>query len=57
MRIGETFASKTMPLLCKLPLFKRYKPIQGYEVAAKMVEVSSENGQALETFTLDEIFI
>ena len=57
LRITETIGSKIAPILCSLPGLKRYRPIKGEEVAAKMIEVSNSNNTGLKTFTLDDIFI
>ena len=57
VRIGESIGAKLAPALCRLPGLRRYRPIHGHEVAAKMIAVSSKPGEARETFTLDEIFI
>jgi len=56
-RLGETVASWVLPLACKLPFLKQYKPITGDEVAKKMVSVALSSGRSKEMFTLDEIFI
>lgn len=56
LRIGEKLGSWILPLLCTLPGLRKYRPIHGTEVAAKMVSVSESPGPARETFSLDEIF-
>ncbi|GAA5525550.1 hypothetical protein Maes01_02120 [Microbulbifer aestuariivivens] len=56
MRPAETFASWFLPLLCTLPGLRRYRPIQGAQVAEKMLQVSTTPGPARQGFTLDEIF-
>ncbi len=56
-RLGEKLASWVLPLLCTIPWLRRFRPITGEQVAAKMVQVSRQPGQALERFRLDEIFI
>lgn len=55
-RLGEVVGSWIMPTLCKLPFLKKYRPISGDQVAKKMVSVALSEGNARETFTLDEIF-
>ena len=57
MRLGETLASWILPVLCTLPLFRRYRPILGDEVAGKMVSLSLLPGKGIEIFTLDEVFM
>ncbi|WP_211665411.1 hypothetical protein [Leucothrix arctica] len=56
-RLGETLGSWILPLLCKLPFLKKYRPISGDEVAKKMVSVSSSAGNSNETYRLDELFL
>ena len=55
-RLGETLGSWILPLLCKLPFLKKYRPISGNEVAKKMVSVSLSEGSTREIFRLDEVF-
>jgi uncharacterized protein YbjT (DUF2867 family) len=55
-RLGETLASWSLPVVCRLPLLKRYRPISGSDVAKKMVLISLTSGCCKEVFTLDEIF-
>ena len=55
-RLGETLASWVLPLLCKLPFLKKYRPISGDCVAKKMVSISLLGGQSKEVYQLDEIF-
>ena len=56
-RLGEKLAGWVLPLLCTLPGLRRFRPITGEQVAAKMVQVSRQSGQGLERFQLDELFI
>ncbi len=56
LRMGEKLGSFILPVLCRLPGLHRYRPIQGKEVAAKMIRVSRAPGKTLEHFRLDEIF-
>ncbi len=56
-RLGEKLGSWVLPLLCVIPGLRRFRPITGEQVAAKMVQVSGQSGPALELFRLDEIFI
>jgi uncharacterized protein YbjT (DUF2867 family) len=55
-RLGEKIASWVLPTLCILPWLRRFRPITGEEVAAKMLLVSQESGDPLQYFQLDEIF-
>lgn len=56
-RLGEKMASGLMPLLCLIPLLRRFRPITGGQVAARMVLSSQELGPSIEILCLDEIFI
>jgi uncharacterized protein YbjT (DUF2867 family) len=56
-RLGEQLGGWVLPLLGFIPWLRRFRPITGEQVAAKMVQVSRQSGQALEWFRLDEIFI
>jgi uncharacterized protein YbjT (DUF2867 family) len=56
-RMGEKLGSWILPVLCAIPGLRRFRPISGGQVAAKMVQVSQQAGPALEWFRLDEIFI
>ncbi|SDZ77671.1 NAD-dependent epimerase/dehydratase family protein [Microbulbifer marinus] len=55
-RPAEKLGSWLLPLICTLPGLRRYRPIRGAQVAAKMVRVSNTPGPAVEIFTLDELF-
>jgi len=56
-RLGEKIGSWVMTALCVIPWLRRFRPITGEQVAAKMVLVSQQSGQSIEFFRLDEIFI
>lgn len=56
-RPAEKLASWFLPSLCRLPGLRRFRPITGAEVAAKLVQVSQKSGPGRELFRLDEIFI
>ncbi|MBU1182388.1 MAG: NAD-dependent epimerase/dehydratase family protein [Proteobacteria bacterium] len=56
-RMGEKLGSWILPVLCIIPGLRRYRPITGEQVAAKMVRVSRQPGNSIEWFRLDEIFI
>ena len=56
-RFAEKLGSYILPVLCRLPGLRRYRPIKGEQVAAKMVQVSQQPGKDREWFRLDEIFI
>jgi len=57
LRLAEKLGSFILPVLVIIPWLRRYRPIKGEQVAAKMVQVSQQPGQARECFQLDEIFI
>jgi len=56
-RFGETAGALLLPILCRIPGLRRYRPIRGEEVAAKMVQVSRHPGPSREWFRLDQIFL
>jgi uncharacterized protein YbjT (DUF2867 family) len=56
-RLGEKVCSWVMPVLCVIPWLRRFRPITGEQVAAKMVLSSEQPGQSIESFRLDEMFI
>ena len=56
LRLAETVGSWVLPVVCKLPWLKKYRPISGDEVAEKMVALSLSKGQSKEVYRLDEIF-
>jgi uncharacterized protein YbjT (DUF2867 family) len=56
-RLGEKIGSWIMKALCIFPFLKRYRPIKGEQVAAKMCRVSQLPGQTIEYYCLDEIFV
>lgn len=55
-RLGEKIGSAVLPVLTALPGLKRYRPIQGEEVAARMIQVCQNPGKSREWFILDEVF-
>ncbi|WP_444921797.1 NAD-dependent epimerase/dehydratase family protein [Microbulbifer sp. CnH-101-G] len=55
-RPAEKIGAILLPWICLLPGLRRYRPIKGAQVAAKMVSESQRQGKGLETFTLDELF-
>lgn len=56
LRVGEKLASWVLPLLCPIPGLRRYRPIRGEQVAAKLVQVSQGTGPAREWSRLGEVF-
>ena len=56
-RMREKLGSWILPVLCTIPGLRRFRPITGEQVAAKMVQVSQQPGHSIEWFRLDEIFI
>jgi len=56
VRMGEKLGSWILPVLCTVPGLRRYRPVRGEQVAAKMVQVSRQPGPPMEWFRLDEIF-
>lgn len=56
-RFGEKIGSWVMPALCVIPGLRRFRPITGEQVAARMVLASQQAGPSRERFRLDEMFI
>lgn len=56
IRVGETVGKYLLPMLCILPILKKYRPIQGKQVAKKMVSVAEQPTHGIETFSLEELF-
>jgi len=56
-RFAEGIGSKVLPLICKLPGLHRYRPIQGKQVAQKMVELTRMPDRKFERISLDEVFL
>lgn len=56
-RLGEKAGAMLLPILCTIPGLRRYRPIRGEEVAARMVQVSRQPGPSRELFRLNEIFL
>lgn len=55
-RFSEGIGSKLLPLLCKLPGLQKYRPIQGKQVAQKMLEVSQQQQSDFQCLSLDQVF-
>jgi uncharacterized protein YbjT (DUF2867 family) len=54
-RFAENLGSKMFPILCRLPGLRRYRPIQGAEVAQKMVMLSKKPPKNFEKISLDDV--
>lgn len=55
-RIGETLGKYVLPIICSLPILKKYRPIHGKEVARKMISTAEKSQHGIETFSLDDLF-
>ncbi len=55
-RLGESIGARILPALCSLPFLKRYRPIQGQQVAQKMVELGIDTIPSQTHYRLDELF-
>lgn len=55
-RTAEGLGSLILPTLCKLPGLTRFRPIQGADVAQKMVEVSQADSTGVNLYRLAECF-
>ena len=56
-RVGEELAAAILPALTKLPGLRKARPIQGAQVAERMVQESLNDTAGSITLTLDEIFV
>lgn len=56
-RLGEKIGGWVMISLCILPWLRRFRPITGEQVAARMVLTTLQPGQKTDLFRLDDIFI
>lgn len=55
-RVAEGIGSLVLPMLCKLPGLSRFRPIHGFQVAQKMVQLSEQRNTGFLRLTLDEVF-
>lgn len=55
-RIAESLGSKVLPIVCRLPGLKRYRPIHGVQVAEKMVSISQAPKSGFQRISLDDVF-
>ncbi|KKK56896.1 hypothetical protein LCGC14_3059910 [marine sediment metagenome] len=55
-RLAEKLGSVLLPILCWLPRLRKYRPITGKQVAAKMCALSTKPSVGVEYFKLDELF-
>ena len=55
-RLGEGIAAYIMPVLCRMPFLRKYRPITGQQVARRMLEVSLSEGNSKEYFILEDVF-
>ncbi|MDN3377088.1 MULTISPECIES: NAD(P)H-binding protein [unclassified Pseudoalteromonas] len=55
-RLGEKLGSILLPVLCRLPGLKKFRPISGTQVAIKMCNISAQPAQGLKYYKLNELF-
>jgi len=55
-RIAEKLGSFLLPILCKLPGLKKYRPIKGEQVAIKMCKISQQPDEGVKFFRLNALF-
>ncbi|OUS73239.1 short chain dehydrogenase [Pseudoalteromonas sp. A601] len=55
-RLGEKLGSILLPVLCRLPGLKKFRPISGKQVAIKMCNISAQPAQGLKYYKLNELF-
>ena len=59
-RAGESLGALLMPTLCKLPGLQRFRPIEGAEVAERLLKqalIPQVSAPECEIFTLDQVFV
>lgn len=56
LRVGEKMGEWIFPLFSWIPGLRQFRPIQGEQVARKMVQVSQQAGPPREYFKLDQVF-
>ena len=56
LRLAERLGALILPLICLIPGLQKYRPIQGSLVAKKMLQVSQQQQNSLQYFTLDKVF-
>ena len=56
LRLAERLGALILPLICLIPGLQKYRPIQGSLVAKKMLQVSQQQQNNLQYFTLDKVF-
>jgi len=57
LRIAEKLGSLMLPLICTLPGLRRYRPINGAQVAQRLVQLSQQPSVKVETLRLADIFV
>ena len=55
-RAAEGLASIALPLICRLPGLQRFRPIHGWQVAKKMIELSLTDRSGVQTLNLNKVF-
>ncbi len=63
-RLGEKIGASLLPLICRLGLLKKYRPITGNQVATKMCQIALQPlaredavlEKQLQYYRLDELF-
>lgn len=54
-RLAENIGAAILPTLCKLPGLQRYRPISGEDVARKMLNVATSDGDAKVLYRLEQV--
>ena len=63
-RLGEKLGASLLPLICRLPVLSKYRPITGKQVAVKMCQIAlqqvasvdNNDEPKLQYYRLDELF-
>lgn len=55
-RFGELVGAYLLPLICRLPFLQDYRPIQGDEVATRLVQLAQRQDDGVKCVRLQEVF-
>ncbi|WP_062260056.1 NAD(P)H-binding protein [Endozoicomonas arenosclerae] len=56
-RFAEELGAKLLPLLCRLPGLRKFRPISDRQLASKMLEIALAGRSAEQVYRLDELFL
>lgn len=55
-RFAEEVSALVLPWVCRLPGLKAFRPIQGQQVARRMLQVATEDGVGVKVYRLADVF-